>query len=148
MSNECLSLQELDDIAKQAMADPTAALLRISDIEIPGYLRFAIVLLAGRSLKEAPESEVRRKFYRDLEKYIPGAVAASVPFHPDYKPDGFISIGGDTIPVEIKRGDFTKKAAQQLQRYVKHYKAPFGVAVAKNLTCSLPKQFKFVQVDA
>lgn len=47
------------------------------------------------------------------------------------KPDAWISVNGDDVPVEVKLGEFDKKAMKQLERYMSVYECEYGVAVGK-----------------
>lgn len=61
-----------------------------------------------------------------------------------YVPDFMLRLeDGSVIPVECKKV-FGERSRIQLQDYIEHFNAPFGVAVATKLSVSLPESMKFV----
>ena len=60
------------------------------------------------------------------------------------QPDSWIELNGEEVPVEIKLGNFDKKALKQLQRYINAFNAKNGVAVGRTLTVELPDNIIFV----
>lgn len=62
-----------------------------------------------------------------------------------YQPDAWVTKEGQLIPVECKLTNFDHKALLQLIKYMKHYGAVNGIAVAKNLCCELPENITFVK---
>jgi hypothetical protein len=62
-------------------------------------------------------------------------------------PDAWVGTDNTTIPVEIKRGDFDKKALRQLLRYLKSYNCNSGIAVGRSLMVKLPSNIKFLSCE-
>jgi hypothetical protein len=63
------------------------------------------------------------------------------------RPDFWLDINGKLCPVEIKKAAFTKKALNQLQRYVDVFDCEHGYAVASSLRVELPKNITFIKYD-
>lgn len=59
-------------------------------------------------------------------------------------PDLWVRIGGEDVPVEIKKGPFDWKALSQLIRYMLFYKSKFGIAVGSELKADLPDNITFI----
>lgn len=55
-----------------------------------------------------------------------------------HRPDAWVRLGEQVLPVEIKKGKFGKRAMDQLVRYMTYYKTVGGVAVGTELTTKLP----------
>lgn len=68
--------------------------------------------------------------------------------NPKHKPDAWISRNDELIPVECKLHNFDAKALKQLTRYMTFYHAGHGIAVARELTVSLPENIEFVPFSA
>lgn len=62
-------------------------------------------------------------------------------------PDSWIFLDGKYMPVEVKLHKFDKKAKNQLERYMRVYNTLMGVAVARELTVSLPDNIVFVGLE-
>lgn len=62
-------------------------------------------------------------------------------------PDFWLKHKDVLIPVEIKLNDFNKSGLKQLKRYMDFYGCDKGIAVARNLTCPLPGNIKFINHD-
>lgn len=62
-----------------------------------------------------------------------------------YQPDVWVMKKEKLIPVECKLTDFNHIALTQLLKYMEHYGADEGIAVAKNLCCELPPNITFVK---
>jgi hypothetical protein len=143
---------QLEQIAKLAFSDPLAARDALRCLNPSGGFEFietAISAFIMRSIADSSykEEHVRKKFYDNLDYYIPGAVKAAVPLFKKNIPDGFISVDGRTAPVEIKRYAFDDAALAQLIRYMKTYGSETGFAVAPMLKCQLPSNIQFVEVS-
>lgn len=65
-----------------------------------------------------------------------------------HKPDAWISRNDELIPVECKLYNFDAKALKQLTRYMTFYHASHGIAVARELTVSLPENIEFIPFSA
>lgn len=64
--------------------------------------------------------------------------------NPKHKPDAWINRNDELIPVECKLHNFDAKALKQLTRYMIFYHASHGIAVARELTVTLPENIEFV----
>lgn len=62
-------------------------------------------------------------------------------------PDSWVEIGGEVMPVEVKKETFGKKALDQLERYISYYKTKGGIAVAKEIRVELPENILFISID-
>lgn len=62
-----------------------------------------------------------------------------------HKPDFWLERENQYIPVECKLNAFTSKSLEQLQRYMKHYGASFGIAVGSECDIELPDNVIFVK---
>lgn len=99
---------------------------------------------AGRQDKE---KIVQKHFFDNLSHYIPGATIAKSEKKTGHIPDGFVEIEGNVYPVEVKAERFTGASLEQLTRYMRAYKASKGVAVAKELRCTIPDNVIFISVN-
>ena len=54
---------------------------------------------------------------------------------------------GALIPVEVKLNKFNERAKRQLLRYIRVYKASYGVAIGRELTTPLPSNIRFISTD-
>lgn len=61
-------------------------------------------------------------------------------------PDAWVLKGDSLIPVEVKFGNFDKKALKQLRRYMNAYSSKSGIAVARQATVTLPHNIDFVSL--
>lgn len=66
--------------------------------------------------------------------------------HPLHIPDAWVLIDGIACPLEAKSGDFDRRALAQLKRYMRHFKSPYGVAVASDLKVELPENISFYKI--
>jgi hypothetical protein len=82
-------------------------------------------------------------FSKALPMLIPGAQLTQVPFLPRHRPDFFVEKDGMIAPVELKIGNATNKAIQQLERYMHVYKAKTGYLIADKLTGKLKQGMTF-----
>ena len=64
-----------------------------------------------------------------------------------HRPDAWVRIGEDNVPVEMKLGNFNSAALKQLRRYIGFYGSPGGIAVGKQLTTCLPDNITFISID-
>lgn len=65
-------------------------------------------------------------------------------------PDFFVSIESEIIPVEVKKGGFTKADLRQLLRYIKKYQQKgLGIAIAPSIDpkIELPEGVRFIKLD-
>lgn len=87
-------------------------------------------------------------FYQNLfkEKAEQLGLGKIVPHkdNPKHKPDAWINRKDELIPVECKLYDFDTKALKQLTRYMNFYHTKHGIAVARNLTVTLPDNIEFI----
>lgn len=67
--------------------------------------------------------------------------------HQKHRPDLWVRINGEDVPVEMKLGTFNKKALTQLQRYISHYGSLSGIAVGESLKVVLPDNITFISID-
>lgn len=142
---------QLEQIANLAFTDPLSARDALRLLKSNGGFQFLETVVSTfimRSIADSKyrEEHVRKKFYDNLDAYIPGAVKAAVPLFKKNIPDGFITVDGQTAPVEIKRYAFDENALAQILRYMKAYRSELGFAVAPKLTCELPANIRFVEV--
>lgn len=66
---------------------------------------------------------------------------------PHNQADAWIKYKDILIPVEIKLHDFNTKALLQLKRYMDFYKCKYGVAIANEQNCTLPKNILFINYN-
>ena len=98
--------------------------------------------------RQAEISGIQVRFKEQLSTLIPGAVLCDQPkVKTQKKPDAWILLDGEVIPVEVKRGAFGNMALAQLLGYMQIFGAKKGIAVAPTLTCSLPDGIVFVAVE-
>lgn len=64
------------------------------------------------------------------------------------KPDAWIEISGEEIPVEMKKGCFDAKALRQLQRYMTAFNSKLGIAVGMSMTVDCPSNVIFVETSS
>ena len=97
--------------------------------------------------KAISELDIQTHFFKYLNHYLPNASAVKVATRLRSIPDGFVSIGGVTAPVEVKLDHFGERALSQLLGYMRRYELDIGIAVAQRCTLELPSTVKFVQVN-
>lgn len=86
------------------------------------------------------EADLARSFWEKLAELIPGATRVKGPrIDGPHRPDGWVQVDGECLPVEMKRGAFNGSARMQLARYMNVYGANRGVAVAPKFTCETPE---------
>lgn len=66
---------------------------------------------------------------------------------PKHIPDFWLKRKDKYIPVEIKLHEFRGAHLKQLQRYMDFYNCDNGIAVGKELRCSLPDNVKFINYE-
>lgn len=66
---------------------------------------------------------------------------------PKHIPDFWLKRKDKHIPVEIKLHEFRGAHLKQLQRYMDFYNCDNGIAVGKELRCSLPDNVKFINYE-
>ncbi|RVC47605.1 hypothetical protein EN781_00265 [Mesorhizobium sp. M4A.F.Ca.ET.090.04.2.1] len=149
----CREALLLDEAARVAMRDPAKARELLGEIEKTGllsYLRDGVVMLIHKTLLDGrvQESDIRDEFYKNLERYLPGAHQTTVEIIRRNIPDGFVEWKRRECPVEVKLTVFDDRALKQLHRYMTVYDAEMGIAVAPKLKCELPANIHFVEVHA
>lgn len=97
--------------------------------------------IARRNSKN--EYYYQRLFDRVANRLLKGANPIHLKTNGKDIPDSFIDLNGETLPIEVKIGDFDKKAKQQLERYINNYNCERGIAVGRNLTVDLPENITF-----
>lgn len=93
------------------------------------------------------EYSLQNAFKECADKVIGGSKVIKGPYDRHNIPDAWLEINGEKIPVEVKLNAFNQKAIDQLNRYVSAFGSKYGVAVARELTCELPKNYIFVSSD-
>lgn len=150
----------LSRAAKEAYINPSAAIKIIAD-EVPTYLlhpallylRAAVLEQAFRGLHTVNKSpwtefDVHRYFWANLDRYLPGALKVDKKGKTQHQPDGWVRVGEDVIPVEIKKEAFTASSLRQLRRYMQAYGASKGIAVAQRFTVENVPDITFVAYQA
>lgn len=143
---------QLEQMAKLAFTDPLSArdAMRLFPKDSGFTFLEAVVssfIIQSIADNNHKEEHIRKKFYDNLATYVPGAKKVAVPLFRKNIPDGFISVDGQTAPVEIKRYVFDDNALAQILRYMAVYRSDFGFAVAPKLACRLPANIRFVEVS-
>lgn len=94
------------------------------------------------------EASLYPKFNKTIE-HLSGGRARPIEVDMDqrHRPDAWVRIGEDSVPVEMKLGNFNRAALKQLRRYIGFYDSPGGIAVGKQLTTCLPENITFVSID-
>ena len=86
-------------------------------------------------------------FRKHVEALIPGAsIVPRKRIDGSGYPDFLVKVENDICPVEIKRKDFNRTAYKQLRNYILEYEAPYGFAVAQNITTSLDANMIYVSL--
>lgn len=149
------AMVSLDKAAHQTLLNPLdldANLKRISDL---GYylrgmpfLEYAVTSLAMKSFLDCQpkESDVYEWFKKELESILPGYEISDKKSEAKHRPDFWLleKQSGGLVPVEIKKNGFDQKGLRQLERYMSHYGAEYGIAVGSSLLCELPEKVKFI----
>jgi hypothetical protein len=146
----------LCEILNLGATDPKAARRRLHSEPLPPKMLMplfyaAAICLAHEAFEGDPapvEARVQDGFFANLDTYLPGAVRAIVKHVPGFVPDGFVSLDGAILPVEVKRKRFTALGRRQLLSYMEAHGSPRGIAVAPVLACDLPDSITFVAVAA
>jgi hypothetical protein len=94
---------------------------------------------------DGTEFDVHRKLWSSLSAALPGAEKVSGPKSRTHIPDGWVSYGGDVIPVEVKKGAFTLAALRQINRYMREFGKNRAVAVASSFPIAMPPNI--IQID-
>ena len=55
-----------------------------------------------------------------------------------------MSLNGEDVPMEIKKGPFDNRALKQLLRYITVYGCSKGIAVGAKLTVELPENIMWI----
>ncbi|MEE3508156.1 hypothetical protein QN399_18115 [Pseudomonas sp. 10C3] len=146
----------LGRIAELALTAPDEAMGMLANDLSPGethdsllFLRLAVFDQAASSLlaPKFTEFDIHRKFFTNLDAYLPGAVRLIKKSDPLHIPDGWVKLSGEILPVEVKRDAFTKASARQLARYIEYYGVGKGVAVAASFTCAPDPRFICITHD-
>lgn len=117
------------------------------------YVRGHIMdlLEADFTLQEAMfrenEFTIQALFNSYADCVIPGAKVVKKKNDRHNVPDSWIELDGEEIPVEVKYGNFNKRAMDQLNRYVNAYSCKRGVAVGRALTTEFPEGYIFVSIE-
>lgn len=64
-----------------------------------------------------------------------------------HRPDFWVRLNGEDIPVEIKLNKFNQKALNQLLRYMNFYETSKGIAVGSELDVQLPDNIIFISSE-
>jgi hypothetical protein len=117
---------------------------------LPLYKAVAVYLSTKSACVDTSPLEacVQEAFFQNLDRYLPSAVRAIVTPVPGFVQDGFVRVGDDVAPVEVKRRRFTGSALRQLLRYMEAHGASRGIAVAPELGVALPDNITYVAVTA
>lgn len=91
------------------------------------------------------EKEMQISFKERLCEFLPSAKAISKNSNSKHRPDLWLAIDGEEVPVEMKLNAFDSKALRQLQRYMNFYNCKKGIAVAKELDCKIPDNITFLE---
>lgn len=85
----------------------------------------------------------QKLFNRVVNRLLKGSNPIYVKTNGKDIPDSFVDVNGETMPVEVKLGNFDKKAKRQLERYIDSYGCCSGIAVGRELTTELPENMMF-----
>ena len=96
------------------------------------------------NIYEITEKTVVNVFKDKIEEIIPNAKITNKDNDQKHKPDCWVLLDGEEIPVEAKLDFFNITALRQLKRYMSFYKKNKGIAVARKLTVELPENITFV----
>lgn len=99
----------------------------------------------SRSMKD--EAYFNLLFNLHADKIIPGGLVIRKSPTAHDRPDSWIRLNGEDIPVEIKIHCFNDKALKQLTRYMTVFKANRGIAVGKSLSVELSSNISFIGLD-
>jgi hypothetical protein len=144
---------ELEQLARMAFLSPDKAMKHFSETQaLLGleYLSDAVFCHIWQCKQSIAvrEKDIQRHFFEHLSQYLPGASRLDLAMNRYHKPDGFVLLNdGFIAPVEVKLYDFTRSSRVQLKRYMNIYNAEKGVAVATNISCDLPSNMIFVQIN-
>lgn len=153
-SDICLMAHTDCDVAlkmfREADKIPSASFYEIMWLRqaVLSHICQIMAMRAQRSERQFSEMDLQRHFFARLGDYLPGARKVKHETKKGHKPDGFIHLDGETMPVEAKVKSFTHKSLEQLEWYMRVYGMGKGVAVAQELKCDLPPYIRFVQVRA
>ena len=91
------------------------------------------------------EASLYTRFEEKAPEILGGdAKIVRVKVKPKHRPDSWVRMNGNNIPVEIKLGKFDAKALKQLQRYMSVYESSLGIAVGERATVDLPENVIFI----
>ena len=86
-------------------------------------------------------------FDKYAQKIIANCVVIRKKCTTQNRPDSWVRVNGEEIPVEIKLNSFDKKALRQLERYMFAFGANKGIAVGDNLSVKLPRNIEFIPLS-
>lgn len=82
-----------------------------------------------------------------IQKMFPKAVSQKVKVDPKHRPDAFVEINGERIPVEVKKGEFGEKAKGQLRRYMRRYGASWGIGIGRRIPAVSEPDMVFIKYE-
>lgn len=144
-----LIVREDDDNSREKLFSLAASMFSGSECAYFWNLYDAIRIYDAweKNIDRNNEYSLQSAFKKCADKVIEGSKLIKGPYDRHNIPDAWLEINGEKIPVEVKLSEFNQKAADQLNRYVSTFGSKYGVAVARELTCELPKNYIFVSSD-
>jgi len=123
--------------------------MMIGDVEKHFFVsNFRMMIMKNFMDSRPTEFDIHEKFENGYRNVLGNNYEiVKVKNNPKHIPDFWLENGDDFIPVEIKLHDFSSAHLKQLQRYMDFYKCDRGVAVGKELKCSLPNNIKFINYE-
>lgn len=94
--------------------------------------------------KHPNEAHYYYLFDNVIQEILPRATIIQRKDNPKHIPDAWLSINGEDVPVEIKKGPFDNSALKQLLRYITVYGCSKGIAVGAKLTVELPENIMWI----
>lgn len=92
------------------------------------------------------EFSLQSLFKEKLDGLLPGSKLINGPSNSQNRPDAWVELEGEKIPVEVKKDAFDAKAVKQLLRYMKAFGCQHGIACAPSLSAPLPSNIRFIQL--
>lgn len=153
-------IQKLNQCFILSHTDPQKALIKIKEIQthegfvVPhnerAHFFFVYEYAALLHFRQIIISPRESSYYGSLREYLGKLHDGFVDIKSirGYMPDVLaVDSADDLIIAEVKRGSFDIHAKEQLNRYVDFYKPRYIYAVGMELTCTLPRDFKFIALS-
>lgn len=103
--------------------------------------------ISWRRNLELSEFFFQEMFKKNVSRLIAGTTIVSGKIDKHNKPDAWVDLNGELIPVEVKNEAFDKNAMKQINRYISFFGCKRGIAIGTKLSVELPHNVLFFSTD-